>query len=421
MSNKRRDSKGRVLREGEFQRADGRYMFRYTDGSGERRTVYSWQLVDTDAVPSGKRKSKALRSIEKDISKDIDDNIHSWEASHTTFDELFETFISLRVDLKENTVVNYRMLYQSHVKDEIGRRKASTIKFSDIQKLYISLMETKKLKPSTVQKINAIIYQAFDVAVQDNIIRLNPATGVYKTLSRMYSMSKEKRHALSIDEQEAFIRYVYQSTKYQKYGPLFTVLLGTGMRIGEALGLRWCDCDFRRKVIHVTHAIYYKQGLSGKCEYHISTPKTKAGNRDIPMLEDVKDALLSLREGRKDVNNEFVVDGYSGFIFINTFGNVYSPTFICGIMKDIISDHNRDEKLMEQSDGKTPLYLPVFSPHILRHTFCTRLYELEPNLKVVQEVMGHKDYKTTMDIYNEATAQKKQQSFDSFNGKMVIR
>lgn len=75
---------------------------------------------------------------------------------------------------------------------------------------------------------------------------------------------------------------------------LFTVLLGTGMRIGEALGLRWCDCDFEEGIIHVTHALLYKRGEDGNYRYRISVPKTEAGFREIPMFDDVKAALQLL-------------------------------------------------------------------------------------------------------------------------------
>ncbi len=82
MSEKRRDSKGRVLRNGESQRSDGKYMFRYTDGTGERHTVYSWKLVSTDKLKEGQRDSQALRDMEKRILKDLDDSIITPELEH---------------------------------------------------------------------------------------------------------------------------------------------------------------------------------------------------------------------------------------------------------------------------------------------------------------------------------------------------
>ena len=120
MITKRRDNKGRVLREGESQREDGMYMYRYTDQSGTRRTVYSWRLVEIDAIPAGKRKCKSLREKEKQISRDIDDGIHSYDASAVIVDDLFKRFMELRIDLKEATRCNYKRLYISHVQPYIG-------------------------------------------------------------------------------------------------------------------------------------------------------------------------------------------------------------------------------------------------------------------------------------------------------------
>lgn len=75
MTGKRKDSRGRVLRNGEVQRSDGKYMFRYTDAEGERHSVYSWKLVETDKIPNGKRCKEALRTIEQRVLKDLDDGI----------------------------------------------------------------------------------------------------------------------------------------------------------------------------------------------------------------------------------------------------------------------------------------------------------------------------------------------------------
>ena len=87
---------------------------------------------------------------------------------------------------------------------------------------------------------------------------------------------------------------------------LFTVLLGTGMRIGEALGLRWCDCDFEEDIIHVTHALLYKQGEDGNYRYRVSAPKTEADFREIPMFDEVKAVLQWEREKRHTVRNNLL-------------------------------------------------------------------------------------------------------------------
>ena len=224
MTDRRRDSKGRILKNGEVQRPDGRYMFRYVDAEGNRQTVYSWKLVETDAVPSGKRCKEALRDMEKRIQRDLEDHIRTVDASTTTVNDLFASFMRLRTDLKETTRCNYIQLYGTHIRPSLGSKKLKSVKFSDIQKLYITMMQELGLKASTVQSVHSILYQMFDTAVMDNVIRTNPCANVLKSLRRMFSMEQEKRHALTVEEQAELIRYVYRSTRYRRLGTLFTVL-----------------------------------------------------------------------------------------------------------------------------------------------------------------------------------------------------
>lgn len=418
---KRRDSKGRILRNGEVQRQDGRYMYRYADAAGNRQTVYSWKLVETDVVPGGKRCKEALRDMEKRIQRDLEDQIRTVDASTTTVNELFSSFMRLRTDLKETTRCNYIQLYDIHIRPNLGSKKLKSVKFSDIQQLYITMMQERRLKASTVQSVHSILYQMFDTAVMDNVIRTNPCANVLKNLRRMFNMKQEKRHALTIEEQIELIRYVESSTRYQRLGPLFTVLLGTGLRIGEALGLRWADCDFDNDIIHVTHTLLYKEQENSGYGYRISEPKTKAGIRDIPMLSAVKESLLQERDKRQpDTKEPFTVDGYTGFIFLNSSGKVFTPAFVFDSIRSITYDHNKEEWLLAQQENRDPIYLPKFSAHILRHTFCTRLCENETNIKIIQDIMGHKNIRTTMDVYNEATATQKKLSFQALEGKMGL-
>ena len=411
MSEKRRDSKGRLLRNGEVQRQDGLYMFRYTDPNGKRKTVYSWKLVDTDKAPEGKRSVLALRDIEKQVLRDLDDGIRTGDANSITVNALFKSFMDLRVDLKETTRCNYICLYDSQV----------NIRFSDIQKLYMHMIQDLGLKASTVQSVHSILYQMFESAVMDNLIRVNPTANVLKSLRKMLSVEQEKRHALTEEEQARLIEYVYRSRYYRRLGALFTVLLGTGMRIGEALGLRWCDCDFEKKLISVNHTLLYKPSEHGGYEYRISEPKTKAGLRTIPMLSDVKAVLLEERDKKHHPNiKPFSIGEYTGFIFLNNNGKVFTPAYVFDTIQHITSTYNREEYFNAEKEGRDPCYLPKFSAHILRHTFCTRLCENERNLKIIQDVMGHRNIRTTMDVYNEATESKKLESFHSLDGKIKV-
>ena len=193
----------------------------------------------------------------------------------------------------------------------------------------------------------------------------------------------------------------------------FRLLLGTGCRIGECLGLRWDDLDFDEEIIYVKQSIvYYPHEGTKSSLMRISKPKTEAGIRTIPMLEVVNQAFQIEKEEQELIGfNEQVIDGMSGFVFQNRFGKVPNPQTVNHTIKRIVSNYNQEEVVKAKKEKREPVILPSFSCHHLRHTFATRLCESETNLKVIQSVMGHRNIETTMDIYAEATDRKKKESF----------
>ena len=420
MSEKRRDNKGRILRPGEVQRADGKYMFRYTDLAGKRRTVYSWKLVSTDKLKEGQRESQALRDIEKTISKDLDDNIKTYISAQTTVDDLFAQFMDIRKDLRESSRCCYNNIYKKQIKPVLGNRTINSVKPTEIQKLYQIMVSENGVSPTTAQKAHSIIYQIFENAVMDNTIRTNPASNAFRNFRKTAELVPASREPLTIEQQTRLVDYIYGSRQYNRLANLFSVLLGTGMRIGEALGLRWCDCDFKEGIIRVTHALLYKQSEDGGYRYRISAPKTEAGFREIPMFDDVKAALQRERKKRRVDKPKFEVDGYSDFVFLNNNGQVYTQSFIYDAIQGITTSYNKEEFAKAIKENRQPCYLPKISAHILRHTFCTRMCENDANIKVLQDIMGHRDVRTTMETYTKAMREKKVEVIRGLNGAFKI-
>lgn len=421
MSEKRRDSKGRVLRSGEYQGKDGRYEFKYFDSKGVRRSVYSWKLVDSDKVPNGKRCKESLRVLEKKIHRDVEDGINSHTAFRTTLNAFFDTYIETKYELKQSTRTNYRYMYRKYVSESIGCKDIASIKYSDIKKFYIHLIRDVGFKPNSMEIIHTILHPVFTTAVRDGYIRTNPTDGVMTEIKKSHDWEKPNRKALTETQQTAFIDFVSKSKTYQHWLPLFTVLLGTGCRVGEVVGLRWEDCDFEGNIISINHNLIYRQQDSGKCEYHITTPKTKSGIRIVPMLSEVKRALQQewIRQSKHGFN-QAEIDGYRDFIFSNRHGEVLNPHCINRAIKRIYEAYNAQETAQAEEEEREPVLIPHFSVHNLRHTFCTRFCENETNLKIIQEIMGHADISTTMNIYNEATKEKKMESFAALEGKIKI-
>lgn len=421
MSEKRRDNKGRILWNGEYQRSDGKYEYKYVDEKGVRHSAYSWKLVASDNIPSGKRCDRCLRDIEKQLKRDIEDGINSFSAYRTSLNHFFDEYMQMKYELKQSTRTNYQYMYKKYVRDEIGYKSITSIKFSDIKKYYISLIKDKGFKPNSMEIIHTILHPVFTMAVRDGYIRTNPTDGIMAEIKKSHNWEKPKRHALTEKQQSAFVNFVASSETYRHWLPLITVLLGTGCRVGEVIGLRWEDCDFEKKIIEINHNLIYRQQDNGKCEYHITTPKTKAGTRIIPMFKDVKKALLKERMRQMQFGfNQTVIDNYSGFIFTNRDGGVHNPHAINRAIKRIYTDYNCMETQKAKEEQRAAELLPHFTVHNLRHTFCTRFCENETNLKVIQEIMGHADISTTMDIYNEATKEKKIESFANLEGKIKI-
>ena len=182
------------------------------------------------------------------------------------------------------------------------------------------------------------------------------------------------------------------------------------------------SCGARLAPFDINHNLVYRVQEDGTCTNHVNSPKTKAGIRIIPMIDEVFDAFLEEYQYQKVIGfctDE--IDGYSGFVFCTGDGKVYLPNAINRTIRSICADYNKEEESKAKEENRDPVLLPKFSCHILRHTFCTRFCENETNLKVIQEIMGHADISTTMDVYAEATQEKKKESMTSLQSALLVR
>lgn len=405
MAKARKDERGRALRKGEVQRAsDKRYMYTYTDPQGRRKFIYAKDLA-------------TLREKEKQLVKDQLDGLDLYVAGKATVNDTYDRYISTKHDLRETTRSNYDYIYDRFVRKTFGRKKIADIKYSDVLQFYYYLLHEEGLALGTLDSVHTLLHPTFQLAVRDEIIRNNPSDGVMKEVSKKGDKTRGVRHALTVEQQRAFMNYISEHPVYYHWWPLFAVLLGTGCRIGEALGLRWQDLDFEAQTISINHSlVYYPVGKTRKSVLRISKPKTEAGIRTIPMLDTVRDAFQMEHEEQEETGfNETKIDGMEGFVFVNRFGSVLNPQAVNRTIKRIISSYNAEEVINAKRERRKELILPDFSCHHLRHTFCTRLCENETNLKVIQAIMGHRNIETTMDIYAEATDRKKQESFENLS------
>ena len=405
----RKDRRGHTLRKGEVQRKDRRYQYSYTDPLGRRKYIYATDLI-------------TLREKERKLVKMQLDGLDLYAAGRATVNDTFDRYMSTKYNLRETTKSNYLYIYDRFVRETFGNKLLIDIKFSDVLAYYNYLLEEQDLALGTLDSIHCLLHPTFELAVRDDIIRKNPTDGVMREISKRSGKNRGIRHALTVEQQRAFMDYMANHPVYYHWWPIFTVLLGTGCRIGECLALTWNDLDFENRIITVERSLVdYPIGENRRSEKRISRPKTEAGIRTIPMLDVVYDAFRILYDEQMETGfNETEIDGCSGFVFMNRFGDMLTQSSVNRTIKRIISAYNAEEILKAKKEDREALILPDFSCHHLRHTFATRLCENETNLKVIQSVMGHRNIETTMDIYAEATDRKKQESFEILSSKMDI-
>ena len=407
----RKDPKGRALRKGEIYReSDGRYAYGYVDPYGKRKFIYSKDL-------------KKLREREEKLFKDQLDGLNVYVMGKASLNFVFDRYISTKSELRETTYTNYTYMYDRFVREGFGKRKIGEIKYSDVLYFYYDLLNDRGLQVNTLETIHTVLHPTFQLAVRDDIIRNNPSDGVMAEIKKKNTKKKNMRHALTIEQQRAFMNYIASSPVFVHWNPIFTVLLGTGCRIGEVVGLRWSDVDMEKRTIDINHSMTYypRRTDTYKCEFKVSLPKTEAGIRILPMMQPVYEALQSEYERQKeDGFCTAVVDGMSGFIFSNRFGMIHNPAAINRAIRRILGAHNAEEIVKAKKEKREPVIIPHFSCHHLRHTFCSRFCENETNIKIIQEIMGHASIETTMDIYAEVNSDKKKESIEKLTKNLDV-
>lgn len=406
----RKGGKGRVLRKGEhYRKTDGRYSYIYTDPLGKQHTIYAKSLV-------------TLRQKEESLIKDQMDGLNVYVAGNADVNFLFDRYISTKSELRSSTYSNYLYTWNHFIRDTFGKKKVKDVKYSDVLFFYSDLINKQGLQINTSENINTVLRPSFQLAVRDDIIRKNPIDGAYAEVKKNGGSRKRKR-ALTVQQQRAFINYVAENPFFYKWYPFFTFLLGTGCRIGEAIGIRWDDVDLEKRLIDINHSLTYYQRAddSFKCEFRVSQPKTEAGIRTIPMMKQVYDVLKDEYE-RQEVEGFCVanVDGMTNFIFTNRFETPHNPAAVNRAIKRIVDAHNAEEEVKAKKEKREPVMIPRFSCHIFRHTFASRFCENETNVKVIQEVMGHTDVSTTMNIYAEVNQDVTRASLEKLSKNMDV-
>ena len=383
-SEKRRDNKNRVLRTGESQRKDGRYVYNYIDTFGKPQSVYSWKLVPTDKIPAGKRKDISLREKEEEIQKDIFDGIDTIGKKMTVC-QLYAKQIRHRANVKEGTKQGRGQLMRILREDKLGACPIEKVKLSDAKEWALRMKE-KGYAYKTINNHKRSLKAAFYTAIQDDCIRKNPFDF---QLNTVLEDDTEPKVPLSPIQEASFLSFIQNDKVYKKYYDEIIILLGTGLRISELCGLTETDIDFENKLINVDHQLLKISG-----NYYVDTPKTKSGVRQIPMNTNVCEALERVLKNRRQTATPIIVGGYTRFLFLNQNGLPKVAANYENMFRGLVKKYN---KCHEEALPK------VMTPHTLRHTFCTNLANAGMNPKALQYIMGHSNINMTLNYYAHAT------------------
>ena len=393
------------LKQGESLRPDGILVYRYIDSeTGKRKTLSSKTI-------------EGLREKEDELKTDIEKGVNPFQKMKTVDIVAAEWFEAKR-GIRNHTRENYIFLFDHYAKHtRLGKMKIKDVKNIDIKKHYNSLLDNIGLSIETIDGLQNVLRQVFDFAVAQHYIASNPSEGCMRDFKKALNTDEQKHKALTATEQARFLDYVLNSEEYSHWYSTFAVMVGTGLRVGELTGLRWCDIDFDEGVIYVTHTLcYYKDSDSNGMVWSINKPKTKAGIRTITMLDSVRKALEFEKQYQEENNlsSKAIVDGYSDFVFFNRFGNNQHQGTLNKALRRIVRDANLDAQ--NRNDGT--VLLPKFSCHNLRTSFCTRLFENNVSLKVVMSLMGHDDSRTTTKIYTTVCRDWERRELEAVNKAM---
>lgn len=362
---KRKDDKGRILEKGESQRADGTYMFRWTDLEKKRQTIYANTLNE-------------LRQKELEVTRVEKISGISWSGNKITVRQLIEIYKELHV-VKITTRKKYEYFNTVLEKIHILDIPIKDIRTSDAKR-YMMALSNLGYAYGTIQNIKAFLSPAFQMAVEDDYLIKNP---FLFRLCNIIDDDRKEKEAIPRGQEKIYLDFVKNHGWFRHCYADIIILLQTGMRVSELYGLTFKDIDLKNNRISVNKQLHLIDG-----KYVVMSPKSKAGIRILAMTDEVRRAFMSkYTDPRPSI--ERIIDGYSGFIFINKDGN---PKTRRNLQNSMIAIR---DKAKETGVGD----FSNISPHVLRHTFCSRMIENGIDVKTLQLIMGHSDIGTTLNVY----------------------
>lgn len=381
MSEKRRDHKNRILRNGESQRKDGRYRYTYVDENGDSRDIYSWKLEATDKIPVGKRDCISLREQIRELNRKKALGLINQGGSISVL-ELARRYIATKTGVTHNTEAGYQTVINILEKESFGMRRIDSIKVSDAKLWLIKLQKKDGRSYSSIHSIRGVVRPAFQMAVDDDLLVKNPFDFQLATVIINDSIMRE---AISRSDERKFLDFVKKDEHFCQYYDGIVLLFKTGMRISEFTGLTIRDIDLKNREINIDHQLQRKRDGT----YVIVPTKTNAGTRVLPMSMEVYQSCKHIIENRQPPRVEPIIEGVSGFLFFDKNDMPMVSLHWEHYFKHICQKYNKIYKVQ----------MPKVTPHVCRHTYCSNMARSGMNPKTLQYLMGHSDIGVTLNTY----------------------
>ena len=389
--------KGREIGKGLSQRKnDGLFSARYVDKAGKRQEKYFKTLPE------------ARNWLDEAKYADNHDDI--FVPTNTTVDQWFDFWIENVVgDLAPNTLRNYRERYVHNIQPVIGRMMIANVKPMHCKK--VLLLMDASYAGSTIRQAYITMGTMFKAAKMNDLIAKHPMDGVRFT--KPVRASNDIRF-LTREEQRKFLEVARRSHNYHQYA----LILETGLRTGEMIGLTWDAIDFEKRTLTVNKTLEFRHA---EHSWRAGPPKTPQSYRTIPLTDRAYEILKEIwdnREGRKEapILSETLE-------YIDRRTGVMSKLVMC----DLVFINYRTGAPAKNSSYDTHLYklcdeagIKRLGMHALRHTYATRAVECGMQPKILQQLLGHRSIKTTMDRYVHTTTDSLEKAIEQFQSSNVF-